>query len=91
MRNFWNSGVTADELREHMAVSMERLERACDIRTSADQKYRNAKRDLDLAEYDVKFYSDQYDQQKEALDKLEGLQDLCECDLASLLKGSQQR
>ena len=38
MRNYW-SDLTADELREHMQVSMAQLERACQIRSSCEAEY----------------------------------------------------
>lgn len=40
---------------------------------------------------DVKLFADRYDNQKEALEQLEGLDDLCEVDLAKLLHPNYQK
>lgn len=74
-----------------MQVSMAQLERACQIRSSCEAAYRDAKQELGRAEMDVKLFADRYDNQKEALEQLEGLDDLCEVDLAKLLHPNYQK
>lgn len=73
-------------LRAKMAAFLHRLKRASDERFDAMQQYQKLAQRLILLDSDIEHYQARYREAEQELEKLEGLNDLCEVDLPRLLR-----